>query len=107
MAEANKLIFLSVVEPLLEVARRGGVDLKTQRELAALRMPLGGKLEPAYPAETWAQAVRLIGSSLFADQKPDEQHRRVGRRTIGQFIDTFVGKALMTAARMWGPRRSL
>jgi uncharacterized protein (TIGR02265 family) len=104
---AEKLIFASVVEPLLDVARKGKVSPETEKKLAGIGMPMWGKTAPAYPAERWAEAVRIIGADLFPQAEPDEQHRGIGLRTIEQFTGTFIGKALMTAARLWGPRRSL
>jgi uncharacterized protein (TIGR02265 family) len=89
------------------VARRGPVTAETERQLKAMRMPIAGKLEPAYPADSWAAAVKLIGADLFPDRDADDQHRQIGERTIDQFSTGFIGKALMAAARLWGPRRSL
>lgn len=105
-AGGSKLIFSSSIEALLKVAA-GKINPATERELGALRMGPPHKLEPAYAAEDWAKAVRLVGADLFAGQPPTQQHFEVGRATVYQFTDGFVGKAMLSAARLFGARRSL
>lgn len=101
-----KLIFSSSIEALLKVAQ-GRIKPETQAKLAALRLGPPHKLEPAYPAEDWARAVQLIAADLFPHLEPDAQHRELGRATVLQFADTFIGKALFAAAKLVGARRSL
>jgi uncharacterized protein (TIGR02265 family) len=102
----QKLIFGSVVESLLKTAE-GNVKADTERRLAELRMFFRKPVDPAYPAEHWALAVKLIGADLYPADLYEEQHRKLGAKTVRQFADTFVGKAMFTAAKVMGVGRSL
>ena len=102
----GKLIFSSSVEALIKVAH-GKVQPTTARSLSALRIGPPHKLEPAYAAADWAKAVQLIGADLFAEQEPTRQHFEVGRATVMQFTDGMVGRAMLSAAKLFGARRSL
>ena len=102
----EKLIFSSSVEALIKVAH-GKVKPPTEKALSALRIGPPHRLEPAYAAEDWAKAVRLIGADLFADQEPEQQVFEVGRATVMQFTDGLVGRAMLSAAKLFGARRSL
>jgi len=105
-APKQKLIFASSVEALLKAAE-GNIKPDTERKLGDLRMSFRRPVDPAYPADHWAQAVRLIGGDLFPDESPEEQHRKLGGRTVKQFAETFMGKAMFAAAKVMGVTRSL
>lgn len=104
-----KLIFSSSIEALLTVTEkhRGRLSAETRSALSAMRMGPSHKLEPAYAAEDWARAVKLIGADLFPGGDAYEQQCEVGKATVLQFADTFLGKAMFAAAKVMGARRSL
>ena len=106
MSGPQKLIFTSVIESLLSTAK-GNISKGTEKQLNALGLSFTGKLLPAYPAEAWAEAVRLISNDMFPGAQPEEQQRKLGRKTVSHFADTFMGKAMFTAAKVMGARRSL
>ena len=107
MAEAGgKLIFGSSVEALLKVAE-GKLMPGTRQALAALRIGPPHRLEPAYPAQDWAEAVKLVSAELFPHGDPNHSHRALGRATVLQFADTFMGKSMFAVAKVMGARRSL
>lgn len=106
MSAPTKLIFSSSIEALLK-AGRGRIGTQTVQQLGRLGLPVEGRLEPAYPAETWASAVQLIGVDLFPADPPDTQHNKLARLTVRQFAETVMGRAMFTAARVFGARRSL
>ena len=102
----SKLVFSSVIEPLLKVAV-GRVKPGTERELALLRIGPPHKVEPAYPATDWAKAVRLIGADLFPGKEQPKQDFEVGRATVMKFTEGFVGQAMLSAVKLFGARRTL
>lgn len=102
----SKLIFSSSVEALLKVST-GRVKPETQRQLAAMRIGPPHKLEPAYPAHDWAKAVKVVSADLYPTLSTEEQHRQLGKETVLQFADGFMGKAMFAAAKIIGARRSL
>ncbi|MFZ5443499.1 MAG: DUF2378 family protein [Myxococcota bacterium] len=107
MGPASKLVFSSSVEPLLKVTPWDRLSSATRQQLAAMRISPSHKLEPAYPAQDWAKAVKLISGELFRGLEPDVQHRELGQATVQQFTEGFLGKAMFTAARLVGARRVL
>lgn len=105
-AGGSKLIFSGAVESLLKVMN-GHISQETKALLAKMRMGPPHKLEPAYPAEDWARAVKLISADLFPASDPDTQHRQLGKATVMHFADGFMGKAMFGAAKIMGAKRSL
>ncbi|MBL8952178.1 MAG: DUF2378 family protein [Myxococcaceae bacterium] len=105
-ANQQKLIFASSVEALLKAAH-GNVKPETTRRLGELNMTYGKPIDPAYPADVWATAVRVIGADLFPKESPEDQHRKLGALTVKQFAETFMGKAMFTAAKVMGVQRSM
>lgn len=103
----SKLIFSGSMEALLKVVQAGRISPETQRELTAMRIGPPHKLEPAYPAENWAKAVKLISADLFPGTDLFVQHRALGMATVLQFADTFMGKAMFGAAKIIGAKRCL
>jgi uncharacterized protein (TIGR02265 family) len=102
----QRLIFGSAVEALLKAAE-GNVKADTERKLNELRMFFRKPVDPAYPADHWALAVRLVGADLNPKDLHEEQHRKLGSKTVRQFAETFMGKAMFTAAKVMGVGRSL
>ena len=105
-ARSAKLIFSTSVEALLKVAQ-GKLKPEAWKVLSSLRMGPPHKLEPAYPAEDWAKAVKLIGASLFPALDAEQQQYEVARVTVNQFTDGWLGKAMFGAVKLVGARRSL
>jgi uncharacterized protein (TIGR02265 family) len=103
---SERLIFGSSVEALLK-AGVGRLSSASTAKLRQLGMGAERKLAPAYPAEDWAEAVRLIGSELFPTDAPEVQHNKLARLTVKQFSETVMGKAIFAAARVFGARRSM
>jgi uncharacterized protein (TIGR02265 family) len=104
--DASKLIFDSSVEALLK-AGRGRLSPTAAAKVAALGIPLEGKLAPAYPAEAWASCVKVISEDLFPNLDAVEAQRQLAHRTVQQFAEVFVGKALFSLARLMGRERTL
>jgi uncharacterized protein (TIGR02265 family) len=104
--DASKLIFDSSVEALLK-AGRGRLSPGAVAKIVALGVPLEGKLAPAYPAEAWASCVKVISEDLFPNVEAVEAQRQLAHRTVQQFAESFVGKALFSLARLMGRERTL
>ncbi len=103
---SSKLIFSSSVEPLIKVSWER-LQPAAKQKLGALRLGPPHKLEPAYPSENWASAVKIISADLFPNLPADEQHRTLGLSTVQQFTEGVLGKAMFSAARLFGARRTL
>lgn len=103
----EKLIFSGSIDALMKFISHKQLSPATLKALADLRMGPTMKVEPAYPAESWATAVKLIGAELFPKVEAYQQHLEVGRGSVLQFADTLMGKAMFAAAKVIGARRSL
>lgn len=103
----QRLIFSGSIDALMKVVALNPISPEATKALAPLRMGPGFKIEPAYPAEDWAKAVKVIGADLYPKEAVDEQHRLVGRATVLQFAESLMGRAMFAAARVIGARRSL
>jgi uncharacterized protein (TIGR02265 family) len=101
----QRLIFSGSVEALMKVVALNPISPEATKALVPLRMGAGFKMEPAYPADDWAKAVKIIGADLHPNEQPDEQHRLVGRATVLQFADSLMGKALFAARLLCRPHR--
>ena len=106
MSATAKLIFGTAVEPLVTVSE-GKLGEGARKRLQTLRIGAPHRVEPAYPAESWAEAVKIISAELFPKLKPDDQHRALGKLTVTQFAEGFMGRAMFTAAKVFGARRSI
>ncbi len=102
----ERLVFGNVMESLLK-ASKGRVSAGVVDRLKKLGISYERKLEPAYPADHWAEAVRIIAADLFPNEPPDAQHNKLGRLSVKLFAETVMGKAMFTAAKVFGTRRSL
>lgn len=102
----SKLIFSTSIEALVGVAE-GRVKPQTRKALGELRMGPPHKIEPAYPAENWAAAVKLVGADLFPGEEPFLQQRKLGAATVLRFSQGIIGTAMFGLAKLMGARRSL
>lgn len=64
-------------------------------------------LLPAYPFETWVKAMDLGSQLVMPNATEKERHLAMGRRMVDSYGESLVGKALLTAIRVIGPRRML
>lgn len=106
MVGTSKLIFSSSMEPLIKVSWEK-LKPETQQKMGDLGLGPPHKMEPAYPADVWATAVKLVSADLFSALPEEEQHRALGRATVEQFTEGVLGKAMFSAARLFGARRTL
>ncbi|MBL8919989.1 MAG: DUF2378 family protein [Myxococcaceae bacterium] len=104
MSEA--LVFGPTFEAL---ARALGSRLtnETKDRFGALGVDFNHVLLPAYPFETWVKAMDLGSQLVMPNATERERHAAMGRRMVDSYGETLVGRALLTAMRVIGPRRTL
>jgi uncharacterized protein (TIGR02265 family) len=105
MAEA--LVFSSTFDALARaLGSRLTAEAKTR--FKALGVDFDAReLLPAYPYETWVKVMDLGAELVMPNASPDARHEAMGRRLVDSYSETLMGKALLTAMRVIGPRRSL
>jgi len=83
------------------------LDERTHAKFAELGVPLKGKLQSAYSRELWWKVAHYAGEVLNPGLPPEQQRWELGRRFVFAYNETIVGKALMSAMRVLGPKRAL
>jgi uncharacterized protein (TIGR02265 family) len=105
MAEA--LVFNSTFEALAR-ALGSRLNAEAKERFKALGVDFDAReLMPAYPFETWVKAMDLGAELVMPNASQDARHEAMGRRLVDCYGETLVGKALLTAMRVIGPRRTL
>lgn len=99
-------MFSSMVEGMVR-AVGSKLDERALQHCAELGIPLRGKLQPTYSREAWTKVSLFVGGVLWPTLKPEEQRRQLGHRFVEGYTETIVGKALIAAMRVLGPKRAL
>lgn len=76
-------------------------------EFRALGVDFDHALLPAYPFTTWVKAMDLASQTVLPNAPENERHTAMGRRMVDSYGETLVGRALLTAIRVIGTRRTL
>ena len=102
-----QLVFDNAVEGMFIHALHDRMTPRLKAQLRDLGIDLDKKLRPGYERETWAAALDLTTRELFPGQSVDEAARQLGVRVTSGYDRTLMGKALLHAAKMLGPKRTL
>jgi uncharacterized protein (TIGR02265 family) len=102
----QKQVFAVTIESALLRGMKGKLDAPLKQKLRAVDLDLD-KLKPAYPLETYVKAMRIAAETGFPGVPRDEAYRRIGSASVRAFEETTVGKLLIAACRLLGPRRVL
>jgi uncharacterized protein (TIGR02265 family) len=104
MAEA--LVFAQTFEGL---ARSLGPRLTpaAKAQFKAISVDFDQQLLPAYPFETWVKAMNLGSLLVLPNGTEAARHEAMGRQLLDGYAETLVGKALLAAMRVIGPKRML
>lgn len=105
MATSEPVIFNTVIEG----ARKAYGRVLTPELLTKLRS-VGMDFErpdPAYPIETFLIGLAHIAEALAPGQSFEAQHRQIGRDFMHGYMQTTIGFALLSMARVLGVKRTL
>jgi uncharacterized protein (TIGR02265 family) len=103
---AEKLIFAQTFEGLHR-ALGPRLSPATLEALRALGVDYSRPLLPAYPKNVFIAVIERLGADLFPALGRDAGVAAVGRAFMDGYGETMVGRAMLAALRMLGPRRSL
>ena len=102
----EKLVFSHSVEAFIR-AVRPVLDGTFTEQLKAIGIDTTKPLLPAYPVDVLREAL-LVGAKRLNPSLPQAAaFVALGRRYVEGFGETLVGRALKTAIRLIGPRRTL
>lgn len=83
------------------------LNVEARARFKAIGVDFDHPLLPAYPFETWVKAMDLASQLVMPNAVEKERHLAMGRRMVDSYGETLVGKALLTAMRVIGPKRML
>lgn len=106
MTPDQPMVFSQAVEGLLR-ALGNRLDDGAKDHLRALGLDVRARLEPAYSLAVWTQVMRYASTLVAPGRPPPEQMFELGRRFIEGYAETIVGRAMLTALKVLGPRRTL
>jgi len=102
----EKLVFDFTMESLLRTFPPPHTPAQTAA-LTAMGLEPGKPLLPAYPMESFLKLNQYIASQRWPKLPPEEAHRALGRAFVGGYGESFMGKALVSLAKVVGPHRLL
>ena len=102
----EKLVFSHSVEAFVR-AVRPVLDGTFAEQLKAVGVDTTRPLLPAYPVDVLREALLLGAKRLNPSLAQSDAFVALGRRYVDGYGETLVGRALKTAIRLIGPRRTL
>lgn len=108
MSASNEpVVYDTAVESMFLRALQGRVTPALKERLRAVGLDLDQKLRPTYPRELWLRVLEITTSELYPTLPVTERYSKLGAATIEAFANTTLGKAIVSIARLMGPRRGL
>lgn len=101
----ERLAYGHSVEALL-AAVRPVFDPQLNEQLLAIGID-ANKVLPAYPADVTRRAVLMCARHLSPNENDELALRALGRRFVARYGESLIGKALVAASKLLGPRRML
>src|SRR5262245_9750125 len=90
---ARRALAKGITPKIYERVKNVGIDLE--------------KIQSAYPRQTYYQGLDILVEELFPSEKREEALRQLGSLFIDGYRETMLGRAVLSAVRLMGPRRSL
>lgn len=106
--QPQRVVFAHAVEALFTRAfRQGEVTVRCRERLRRVGIDLDRPLLPCYPHAVWQAALEVAVVELFPALPRADGYRELGRRMVFGYEGTVIGRAIVTLARIAGPRRTL
>ena len=106
MTPNEPIVFSQTVDGLLR-ALGTRLDDDAKDHLRDLGLNVRARLDPAYTLAVWTPVMRYASTLVAPGRPPPEQMFELGRRFIEGYAETIVGRAMLTALNVLGPRRTL
>lgn len=106
MPESSRLILSHSVEALFVRALGKQLTPELVEQLRRVGLDLD-RLLPAYPLAIWEKSLDVAARHLHPELPVSEAMRQLGEITVNGWAQTFVGRAMITMAKMAGPKRTL
>lgn len=99
------MVFSQTVDGLLKALTP--MSATSKLKLVAIGVDPDQRLEPAYPREKWLELIHLACEIHAPGKDHEAASYELGRRFMTSYTQGLVGKAMMAALRVIGPRRAL
>lgn len=104
-ADLEPVVFGTAIEALAR-SLKGKLTPELRAAIKSKGIDLD-KLQPAYSMNTWVELVRLCGNQLLPHVPQSERYQELGRTFMLGFIETPLGLAALTIAKVIGVKRTL
>lgn len=101
------VVFDSAIEGLFVRGLAGKVTPQLKQKLRAEGLDLDQKLKAQYPREVWIRVMDVTARELYPGVPAEEAYRRMGDIAVAGIGNTLIGKAIVSMARMLGPKRAM
>jgi uncharacterized protein (TIGR02265 family) len=104
---SDGVIYRHTVEAFIQrvLLRRGLLSLEFDRELKAIGVDASRPTELG--AEVWIKLLHATARRLSPGKSEADALEDLGREQLRGYVESLVGKALLTVLRLSGPRRAL
>ncbi len=106
-ARDTHLEFQHTVEGLFLKELAGDLTPALREDLREAGLDLSRPLDPAFPSMRYMEWLRITARHLHPELPPAEGVRRIGRRMLRGYGQTFLGKTIFGVMSLIGVRRSL
>lgn len=103
----QQLVFDNAVEGLFFHGMKHLVTPRLKDELRGAGLDLDKRLAPAYERETWKKVLQISARTAFPTHSLEAAAREMGLLVARGYEETVVGRAIISFARVIGPRRTL
>ncbi|HZN94886.1 MAG TPA: DUF2378 family protein [Myxococcales bacterium] len=101
------VVYDAAVEGVFLRGLVGQITPTLSARLRELGLDLDQKLRPTYPREQWTRFLEVTVAELFPGQTREEGFRLLGEKAVNGIGYTRIGKALVSLAKLMGPRRAM
>lgn len=105
--QAEQIEFSRSVEALFIKALGPDISAPIKAALKEAGLDLDRPLLPGYPARQFHKWVQIVATMLFPNLVPSEALRQIGQRATRGNEETVIGRAIVAALKLIGPKRTL
>lgn len=101
----ERLVYEHTFEGLFVRGLSRRISPAVKQRLREAGLDLDGKLQPAYPFETWARCVAIAAEALYPGELEAVAYQRLGARMVEGYRETFTGRLMFRVLQLLGPQR--
>lgn len=106
-APADAVVFSHTAEGFFVRGLGAQLTPALKAELKPLGFDFDRPLLPAYGVRAWNEALFVVRRHVYPDESDPRGIWLLGERMIAGYNETMVGKAVLSMARLIGPRRTV